>query len=50
MKMAIVGIGGVGGYFGGKLATEYEKFPDHEIIFIAHGEHLAAIKASDNQV
>jgi 2-dehydropantoate 2-reductase len=50
MKIAIVGIGGVGGYYDGKLAREYEKSPEHEIIFIARGERLAAIKASDNQV
>ena len=44
MRIAIVGIGGVGGYFGGKLAREYENSGQHEIIFIARGEHLAAIK------
>jgi len=44
MKIAIVGIGGVGGYFGGKLAREYENPSEHEIIFIARGEHLSAIK------
>ena len=44
MKIAIVGIGGVGGYFGGKLAREYENSPEHEITFIVRGEHLAAIK------
>ena len=44
MKIAIVGIGGVGGYFGGKLAKEYENSGQHEIIFIARGEHLSAIK------
>jgi ketopantoate reductase len=33
MKIAIVGISGVGGYFGGKLTREYEKSPEHEIIF-----------------
>lgn len=44
MKIAIVGIGGVGGYFGGKLAMEYENSIEHEIIFIARGEHLSAIK------
>ncbi len=44
MKIAIVGIGGVGGYFGGKLAIEYENSGKHEIIFIARGEHLSAIK------
>jgi len=44
MRIGIVGIGGVGGYFGGKLAKEYGQSGKHEIIFIARGEHLAAIK------
>ena len=44
MKIGIVGIGGVGGYFGGKLAKEYGNSGQHEIIFIARGEHLSAIK------
>ena len=44
MRIAIVGIGGVGGYFGGKLAREYENSAEHEVIFIARGEHLSAIK------
>jgi 2-dehydropantoate 2-reductase len=44
MKVGIIGIGGVGGYFGGKLAREYEKSPEHQIIFIARGEHLKAIQ------
>jgi 2-dehydropantoate 2-reductase len=44
MRIGIVGIGGVGGYFGGKLAREYGDSGQHEIIFIARGEHLSAIK------
>lgn len=44
MRIAIVGIGGVGGYFGGKLAREYASSGPHEIIFIARGEHLQAIQ------
>ncbi|HNY49079.1 MAG TPA: 2-dehydropantoate 2-reductase [Smithella sp.] len=44
MRIGVIGIGGVGGYFGGKLAREYEKSDEHEIIFIARGEHLKAIK------
>ena len=50
MKIAIVGIGGVGGYFGGKLAREYENSNQHEIIFIARGQHLAAIKEKGLQL
>lgn len=44
MKIAIVGIGGVGGYYGGKLAVEYASSNNHEIYFFARGQHLAAIK------
>jgi len=39
MKIAVFGIGGVGGYFGGKLTQT-----PHDIIFIARGEHLEAIR------
>ena len=33
-RIAILGIGGVGGYFGGYLANKYFKSPEVEIIFI----------------
>jgi 2-dehydropantoate 2-reductase len=46
MRIAIIGIGGVGGYFGGKLAHEFADSGQHEIVFICRGEHLAAIKNS----
>ena len=39
MKVAVMGAGGVGGYFGGLLARE-----GHEVTFIARGVHLAAIR------
>ena len=39
MKVAILGSGAVGGYFGGKLAG------NHGVTFIARGAHLAAITA-----
>ena len=39
MKFAIIGTGGVGGYFGGKLAHH-----GHEVYFFARNEHLIAIK------
>jgi 2-dehydropantoate 2-reductase len=38
MKVAIVGAGGVGGYFGGRLAQAGE-----DVVFIARGDHLRAI-------
>lgn len=37
-RIGILGMGGVGGYFGGLLAKEYSKSNDIEIIFIARGE------------
>jgi 2-dehydropantoate 2-reductase len=39
MRVAIVGTGGVGGYFGGRLAQA-----GHEVHFIARGAHLEAIR------
>jgi len=44
MRIAVVGIGGVGGYFGGKLARHYASRKGVEIIFIARGEHLRKIR------
>lgn len=43
MKAAIIGIGGIGGYYGGKLAAKYAG-GEHRIIFVARGEHLQAIR------
>lgn len=45
MKFAIFGAGGVGGYFGGKLAQAGE-----DVIFIARSEHLKAIRESGLRV
>lgn len=39
MKIAIIGTGGVGGYFGGKLAQA-----GMDVTFVARGEHLKAIR------
>jgi len=39
VRIAVFGTGGVGGYFGGRLAEAGE-----DVIFIARGEHLRAIK------
>lgn len=39
MKIAIMGSGGVGGYFGGRLAQAGE-----DVTFIARGKHLEAIR------
>ena len=43
MKTAIVGIGGVGGYYGGLLAKQYADDKNVEIVFIARGNHLDQI-------
>lgn len=43
-KIVIVGIGGVGGYFGGLLAKKFENSTSVEVSFIACGEHLKKIK------
>lgn len=40
MRIAILGAGGVGGYFGAVLARA-----GHDVILLARGEHLAAIRA-----
>jgi 2-dehydropantoate 2-reductase len=50
MKIAIIGVGGVGGYFGGKLATHYSSAEDIKIIFIARGKHLKKIQNNGLQV
>lgn len=39
MRIAIMGSGGVGGYFGARLAQA-----GHDVTFIARGRHLAAIR------
>ncbi|MCL6610494.1 MAG: hypothetical protein K6T66_03015 [Peptococcaceae bacterium] len=44
MKIAIIGMGGIGGYFGGKLARAYVPSGAHQVYFVARGEHLAKIK------
>jgi len=44
MKVAVVGIGGVGGYYGGKLAARFSPGSEHEILFFCRGAHLDAIR------
>lgn len=44
MNIAVVGIGGVGGYYGGKLARRYAGQRDFQVTFIARGEHLREIR------
>ena len=40
IKIVIVGLGGVGGYYGGLLAKQYADNPEIEIYFVARGAHL----------
>ncbi|MFH1489136.1 MAG: 2-dehydropantoate 2-reductase N-terminal domain-containing protein, partial [Pseudomonadota bacterium] len=44
MRIAVVGIGGVGGYFGGLLARYYGGREETGVVFIARGEHLRKIQ------
>ena len=39
MRIAVIGTGAVGGYFGAKLAAA-----GHELVFIARGKHLEALR------
>jgi 2-dehydropantoate 2-reductase len=41
LRVAIMGAGGIGGYYGGRLAQA-----GHDVVFIARGEHLRAIQAN----
>jgi 2-dehydropantoate 2-reductase len=43
-KIVIVGLGGVGGYYGGLLAKKYAEYSDIEIYFVARGEHLKKVR------
>lgn len=45
MRIAVVGVGGVGGYFGGRLAQAQE-----EVVFIARGDHLRALQTEGLRV
>ena len=45
LKVAVIGTGGVGGYFGGLLAQA-----GHDVTFIARGAHLQAIRANGLRV
>jgi 2-dehydropantoate 2-reductase len=45
MKIAVIGSGGVGGYFGGRLAEA-----GFDVTFLARGEHLRAIRSNGLRV
>jgi len=48
LNVCVFGVGGVGGYFGGKLAHAFSSRPDSSvnIFFVARGKHLEAIQRS----
>ncbi|WP_431121059.1 ketopantoate reductase family protein [Flagellimonas flava] len=43
-RILIAGIGGVGGFFGGLLAKQFEDSPRVEVSFLARGAHLKKIQ------
>lgn len=43
-NIAFIGVGGVGGYFGGKITQLLKTQKDINIYFVARGNHLEAIK------
>ena len=45
MQIAVIGAGGVGGYYGGLLAKQ-----GHQVTFVARGAHLEAIRSNGLQV
>ncbi len=45
-KIAILGLGAVGGFYGAKLASHYAGSNEVEIIFIARGENAQTIRAN----
>ena len=45
LKVAVLGTGGVGGYFGALLARA-----EHDVTFIARGQHLKAIQENGLKV
>jgi 2-dehydropantoate 2-reductase len=45
VRIAVMGSGGIGGYFGGRLAQA-----GHDVVFVARGAHLAALRANGLRV
>ena len=46
MNIAFIGLGGVGGFYGGKFAKLAETNDDLNVYFIARNQHLEAIKSN----
>lgn len=49
MNVAIIGLGGVGGYYGGKLAELAKNNSDLQVYFVARGAHFTAIEENGLQ-
>lgn len=49
-NIVIAGIGGVGGYFGGLLAKQFDDHPNVEVNFFARGTHLEVIQKNGLKV
>ena len=45
MRVAVIGAGAIGGYFGGRLAAAGE-----DVVFVARGAHLSALRATGLKV
>src|SRR5688572_23140126 len=43
-RIAVVGIGGVGGFVGAKLAKHYESSNEVEVVFVARGKNEKVIR------
>lgn len=50
MNIAIIGLGGVGGYYGGKLAQLMKSNVDLNVYFVARGAHFEAIQQKGLQL
>lgn len=50
IKIAILGLGGVGGFYAGKLAKRFGNSSNVEIYFITRGEHLDVIRKNGIRV
>ena len=50
MRIGVVGIGGVGGYYGGKLARHFPAGSEHDILFLCRGAHMETIRRNGLRV
>jgi len=51
MRIAVVGIGGIGGYIGGRLAARFPPGSEHEVLFVEKRlDHLEAIRKNGLQL